>query len=222
MAPHFGGELFSIYSGTFATIDLAEVKQNAGKNMMSMTEKAYDEAFEKGFNYDIMQEIRETYSDELKEELKSGRAREESKEEFLSRANREGFGIYEEKSTTFGFIRGGIGNLRRGPFKAIDRDYGQAVEAKRELERLGIQADIIEGGEVFWNRNGMTRTVMVPEAATLGNRHIVISSISTIAPRETAGHEAFHLWKTGIGRDEYISILQDNLIYSSKEFIGRL
>lgn len=65
----------------------------------------------------------------------------------------------------------------------------------------------------------MTRTVMVPEAATLGNRHIVISSTSTIAPRETAGHEAFHLWKTGIGRDEYISILQDNLIYSSKEFI---
>ena len=58
-------------------IDLAEIKRKAGENALTMTEKAFDEAFEKGFNYDIMEEIRETYSDEPKEELKSGRAREE-------------------------------------------------------------------------------------------------------------------------------------------------
>lgn len=88
-------------------IDLAEIKRNAGKNMMSMTEKAYDEAFEKGFNYDIMQEIRETYSDELKEELKSGRAREESKDIFNRRANAEGYTTYEGKKGTYVFQRAG-------------------------------------------------------------------------------------------------------------------
>ena len=76
-------------------IDLAEVKQNAGKNGVSKAEKAFDEAFEKGFNYDIMQEIRENYSDELKEELKSGRAREESKDIFIRRANAEGYTTYD-------------------------------------------------------------------------------------------------------------------------------
>ena len=64
----------------------------------------------------------------------------------------------------------------------------------------------------------MTRVTAVPEAATLNHQHIVINSGATISPRETAGHEAFHLWKSGVGRDEYISVLQDNLIYSSEEF----
>ena len=201
------------------SVDLAEIRQNAGRDTQMLTEKEFYEAFEKGFNYDIMQEIRENYSDELKEELNSGRAREESKEEFIQRANCEGLGIYEGQTTTYGFRRGGAGSLRRGSFKTVGQSNEPAIETKRELEGLGIQADIIEVGVVFWNKNGVTRTTTVPEAATLANHHIVINSKSTIAPRETAGHEAFHLWKNGIGRDRYISILQENLLYSSTEFL---
>ena len=125
-------------------IDLAEIKRKAGENALTMTEKAFDEAIEKGFNYDIMEEIRETYSDELKEELKSGRAREESKEEFIQRANAEGYTTYEGKKGTYGFRR--AGDLRWGD-RATARYY---YEAQREFRELGLDITFIDG-EVWWS-----------------------------------------------------------------------
>ena len=198
-------------------IDLAEVKQNAGKNMMSMTEKAYDEAFEKGFNYDIMQEIRETYSDELKEELKSGRAREESKEEFIQRANREGMGVYEGKTTTYGFRRVGY-SAESGYYRGVSQNSQKIVQIESEFSKLGIQVDVIDG-VVYTNKDGITRINRIPEAATLGHQHIVVNYQFATSPRDTAGHETFHLWKSGVGREEYIGVIEDNLIYSSDAFI---
>ena len=40
-------------------VDLAEIRQNAGRDTQMLTEKEFYEAFEKGFNYEIMQEIRD-------------------------------------------------------------------------------------------------------------------------------------------------------------------
>ena len=194
-------------------IDLAEVKQNAGKNMMSMTEKAYDEAFEKGFNYDIMQEIRENYSDALKEELKSGRAREESKEEFIQRANREGMGVYEGKTTTYGFRR--VGDTSKW---GIVQRTETGFETQKELAALGIRAEVVEG-DILWNKAGITHTKTVSQAATLEHGYIVINYRADMSPKEIAGHEAFHLWKNNPGKDKYDAILEDNLNYSSAEFI---
>ena len=96
-------------------IDLAEIKQGTWKKKQSLaeqksdtlTEEEFDAAFEKGFNYDIMQEIREGYSEKLKEELTSGRAREESKDVFIKRANAEGYTTYEGERVTYGFRRAG-------------------------------------------------------------------------------------------------------------------
>ena len=40
-----------------------------------------------------------------------------------------------------------------------------------------------------------------------------------MSPKEISGHEAFHLWENGAGREEYAEILRDNLVYSSERFI---
>ena len=194
-------------------IDLAEIKQNAGKNGVSKAEKAFDEAFEKGFNYDIMQEIRENYSDELKEELKSGRAREESKDIFIRRANAEGYTTYEGEKVTYGFRR--TGDIRWGDSAAIRYYY----ETQREFRELGLDTAFIDG-EVLWNIDGITRCKTIPEAATLGHSKIVINKDATINPREVAGHEAFHCWNDDNYREKFIDVLKDNLIFTSEEFLN--
>ena len=194
-------------------IDLAEIKRKAGENALTKTEKAFDEAFEKGFNYDIMQEIRETYSDKLKEELKSGRAREESKEEFIQRANAEGYTTYEGKKGTYGFRR--AGDLRWGD-RATARYY---YEAQREFRELGLDITFIDG-EVWWNNNGITHYKIIPEAAALDHSMVVINKNATIKPREMAGHEAFHCWKNDDCRENFIDVVTDNLIFTSEEFLN--
>ena len=197
--------------------DLAEIRQNAGRDTQMLTEKEFYEAFEKGFNYDIMQEIRENYSDELKEELNSGRAREESKEEFIQRANREGLGVYEGQTTTYGFRRVGY-SAESGYYRGVPQNSQKIVQIENEFSELGIQVDVIDG-VVYTNKDGITRIKRIPEAATLGHQHIVVNNQFATLPRNTAGHEAFHLWKSGVGREKYIEAIEDNLIYSSDAFI---
>ena len=194
-------------------IDLAEIKRKAGENALTMTEKAFDEAFEKGFNYDIMQEIRETYSDKLKEELKSGRAREESKEEFIRRATAEGYTTYDRQDTCYGFRRVEYPSGRKA-----GKEVEASFRAQEELKMLGIQADVIDT-EVLYNRNGITRRKRILQAATLSHGHVVINYMLDMPFKETAGHEAFHLWESGFGREEYVEILRDNLVFSSEDFI---
>ena len=41
---------------------------------------------------------------------------------------------------------------------------------------------------------------------------------STLPPRNVAGHEAFHLWKSGVGRDAYIETVEDNLDFTREGF----
>ena len=54
----------------------------------------------------------------------------------------------------------------------------------------------------------------------MNHSKIVISPNATICPKEIAGHEAFHCWKNGNARKTFIDILEDNLIFTSKEFIN--
>ena len=56
------------------------------------------------------------------------------------------------------------------------------------------------------------------QAVTVDRSHIFISKDTTLSPRNIAGHEAFHLWKSGTGRDTYIETLEDNLLFSSEAF----
>ena len=198
-------------------VDLAEIRQNAGRDTQMLTEKEFYEAFEKGFNYDIMQEIRENYSDELKEELNSGRAREESKENFLSRGNREGMGIYEGQTATYGFQRVGH-STESGYYRTTERVAQTSIEAQKELNSLGINSDIIDG-RIWINNHGITKSKFVPEAATIEDSCIVINSNSTLNGKEVAGHEAFHYWNSGNLRKEYTEILMDNLIFTSPDFL---
>ena len=82
---------------------------------------------------------------------------------------------------------------------------------------LGIPADVIDG-PVLRNRNGITDMREVEQAVTVARSHVFISKDTTLSPRNIAGHEAFHLWKSGTGRDSYIEILEDNLLFSSEAF----
>ena len=41
---------------------------------------------------------------------------------------------------------------------------------------------------------------------------------SSLPPRNVAGHKAFHLWKSGVGRDTYIETVEDNLDFTSEDF----
>ena len=195
-------------------VDLAEIRQNAGRDTQMLTEKEFYEAFEKGFNYDIMQEIRENYSDELKEELNSGRAREESKEDFVRRATEEGYTTYDRQDTIYG-VRRVEHTTGRGTSGRVEESF----RTEQELRKLGIQADVVDG-DVLWNRNGITCRKKIPQAATLNHGQVIINYRASMHPKEIAGHEAFHLWKSGIGREEYDEIIRDNLIYASESFIG--
>ena len=82
---------------------------------------------------------------------------------------------------------------------------------------LGIPADVIDG-PVLRNRNGITDMREVEQAVTVARSHVFISKDTTLSPRNIAGHEAFHLWKSGTGRDTYIETLEDNLLFSSEAF----
>ena len=148
-----------------------------------------------------MQEIREGYSEKLKEELKSGRAREESKEEFIRRAAKEGYTTYDRQDACYGFRR-----VENSAGRGAGRATEACFRAQEELRMLGIQADVIES-EIQYNHDGITRKKSIPQAATLSHGHIVINYGLDMPFKESAGHEAFHLWESGVGREAYVEIL---------------
>ena len=82
---------------------------------------------------------------------------------------------------------------------------------------LGIPADVIDG-PILRNRNGFTDMREVEQAVTVARSHVFISKEATLSPRNIAGHEAFHLWKSGAGREAYIEALEENLDFSGEAF----
>lgn len=154
-----------------------------------------------------------TTRNSLKEDGNHGRTREETRGAFLRRAAGAGYAVYEGETAAYGFRRAGQPH-DAGNYGEITQE---AQDTQRELTALGVSADIVDG-PILRNRNGVTEERAVTQAVTVDRSHIFISKDTTLSPRNIAGHEAFHLWKSGTGRDSYIEILEDNLLFSSEAF----
>ncbi len=148
-----------------------------------------------------------TTRNSLKEDRDHGRTREETRCAFLRRAAGAGYAVYEgETAGAYGYRR-------------VDRESARenAGQIQAEISNLGIEADIISG-PILINRNGKTIERPVSHAVTIDRARILVNENSTLPPRNVAGHEAFHLWKSGIGRDAYIETVEDNLDFTSDDF----
>lgn len=146
----------------------------------------------------------ERYS--LKEDLENGRTRKESREDFKRRCNAEGYSVHEGKTAAYGFRRPVAGAAREN-----------ARQVQKESIQLGIDAVIIEG-PLLKNRDGVTSSNAVQQARTATGVCVFINNEVTLPARNVAGHEAFHLWKSGVGRDAYVETVEDNLLFTSEEF----
>ena len=148
-----------------------------------------------------------TTRNSLKEDGGHGRTREETRGAFLRRAAGAGYAVYEgETAGAYGYRR-------------VDRESARenARQIQAEVSNLGIEADIISG-PILINRNGETIERPVSHAVTIDRARILVNENSTLPPRNVAGHEAFHLWKSGVGRDAYIETVEDNLDFTSDDF----
>ena len=148
-----------------------------------------------------------TTRNSLKEDRDHGRTREETRGAFLRRAAGAGYAVYEgETAGAYGYRR-------------VDRESARenAGQIQAEISNLGIEADIISG-PILINRNGKTIERPVSHAVTIDRARILVNENSTLPPRNVAGHEAFHLWKSGVGRDAYIETVEDNLDFTREGF----
>lgn len=169
--------------------ELNALPENAGRGMMESGDTAMEKA-----------------RLSLKEETELGETREETRAGFKRRADAEGYSSYEGERFTYGY--------RPIQWESAQENARQILE---EVRNLGIEAEIIEG-DLLSNRDGITRIKAVPQAVTVEKSRIFINNNADLPPRNTAGHEAFHLWKNGVGRDAYIDVLEDNLLFNSEAF----
>lgn len=143
----------------------------------------------------------------LKEELKSGRAREESRDNFLRRASGEGYGILEGDAIAYGYRSD----------KSVLGDETGARQIQKELGALGVNCEITDG-TVLWNLNGISGVREIKEAVTVDGKTILINKNTDMPAKQVAGHEAFHLWKRSAAREAYIDAVEENLDYTSPAF----
>lgn len=145
----------------------------------------------------------------LKEDLTNGgERREETAADFNRRGVSEGLTMVEGQGVTFGYRR------HQG-----EPAQGNARVLQEELNALGIEADVFDG-LVWVNRGGVTERMEVPQAATLARERIIINPDATISPRNVAGHEAFHLWKSRVGREAYLDTVEENLLFTNPDFLN--
>ena len=145
--------------------------------------------------------------DSLKEDLKNGKARKENRGDFLRRTVEEGYQVFEGKSAAYGY-------------RPVRRESAgeNAQQIQKELTELGIDAEIIDG-DILWNLDGISSARRVPQATTVEKNKVMVSTDASLAPRNTAGHEAFHLWHGLSVRKAFEDVVTDNLIFSSEEFL---
>ena len=144
----------------------------------------------------------------LKEDFEDGKARKENRGDFLRRTVEEGYQVFEGKSAAYGY-------------RPVRRESAgeNAQQIQKELTELGIDAEIIDG-DILWNLDGISSARRVPQATTVEKNKVMVSTDASLAPRNTAGHEAFHLWYGLSARRAFEDVVTDNLNFSSKEFIG--
>lgn len=146
--------------------------------------------------------------DSLKEDLKNGKARKEDRGAFLRRSVEDGYQVFEGKSAAYGY-------------RSVRRESARenARQIQEELTELGIDAEIIDG-DVLWNLYGISSARSVLQATAVEKKKILINDAASLAPKNTAGHEAYHLWYGLSARKTYEDVVIDNLRFSSKEFLG--
>lgn len=144
----------------------------------------------------------------LKEDLENGKARKENRGAFLRRTVEEGYQVFEGKSAAYGY--------RSVRWESAGEN---ARQIQKELTELGIDAEIIDG-DILWNLDGISSARRVPQATTVEKKKILVNAAASLAPRNTAGHEAFHLWYGLSARKAFEDVVIDNLRFSSKEFLG--
>ncbi len=144
----------------------------------------------------------------LKEDLENGKARKENRGAFLRRTVEEGYQVFEGKSAAYGY--------RSVRWESAGEN---ARQIQKELTELGIDAEIIDG-DILWNLDGISSARRVPQATTVEKKKILVNAAASLAPRNTAGHEAFHLWYGLSARKAFEDVVTDNLIFSSKELLG--
>ena len=144
----------------------------------------------------------------LKEDLENGKARKEDRGAFLRRAVEEGYQVFEGKSAAYGY-------------RSVRWEYARenARQIQKELTELGIDAEIVDG-DILWNLDGISSARRVPQATAVEKERILINTAASLAPRNIAGHEAFHLWYGLSARRAFEDVVTDNLNFSSKEFLG--
>lgn len=146
--------------------------------------------------------------DLLKEDFEDGKARKEDRRAFLRRTVEEGYQVFEGKSAAYGY-------------RPVRRESAgeNARQIQKELTELGIDAEIIDG-DILWNLDGISSVRRAPQATTVEKKKILVNAAASLDPRNTAGHEAFHLWYGLSERKAFEDVVTDNLIFSSKEFLG--
>lgn len=145
--------------------------------------------------------------DSLKEDFDNGKARKEDRRAFLRRAVEEGYQVFEGKSAAYGY--------RSVRWESAGEN---ARQIQKELTELGIDAEIIDG-DILWNLDGISSVRRAPQATTVEKNKILVNAAASLDPRNTAGHEAFHLWYGLSARKAFEDVVTDNLIFSSKEFL---
>ena len=144
----------------------------------------------------------------MKEDLENGKARKEDRGAFLRRTVEEGYQVFEGKSAAYGY--------RSVCWESAGEN---ARQIQKELTELGTDAEIIDG-DILWNLDGISSARRVPQATTVEKKKILVNAAASLAPRNTTGHEAFHLWYGLSARKAFEDVVTDNLIFSSKEFLG--
>lgn len=132
--------------------------------------------------------------------------RQEDRQAFRQRSASEGITIIEGDAADYGY-------------KRVSGTAQRAEQVQAELEKLGIEVDVIDG-TVWRNQGGVSVKRTVSEAVTIGGRKVLVSSSATLPAKYVAGHEAFHRWKNTPGRQRYIDTLEENLDFSSRAFLN--
>ena len=92
-----------------------------------------------------------------------------------------------------------------------------AAQTKAELDALGVPAFIHEGDLEVLNGRGETLAAR-EDAATINRAAVGIANSIQVSPRETAGHEAYHFWRSRASRDNYTALVMDEVQWTGQKF----
>lgn len=167
------------------------------KRVNSKEEQSFDSVDE-----DKVHEQSRTYLNSNKENTNE---REETRDNFYRRSNAEIRTVRERGQTAYGY---------RG---VLPEHVSRSAKAfASEVQKHGIQVIVHNGLE--FNKNGITKT-NICKASTVAGDVIYVKNDIDIDPLEAAGHEMFHFWKKTARRQAFTNVLEDNIVFSSQDFM---